>query len=244
MESVQSWRDVYQALTEDIRKAQFKPGSKLPSQAVLARRYNGSRHAVRRALRALSEAGVISCWQGRAAVLLSRSVIYQIGHRTRLASGLRARGHFVELRMSQTHAARRMPSQIAKLMDMPKMTCAPFAEFVHHVDGIPTALGRHYFNDQLCPNILNDATADDLSVPEAFYRNGVTDYFRAATYVEVRLPTAHEALSLDIPPSQSVLCLLGQNVDAEGRPIEVTEAVVRSDTVKLQIEPRQVSDLV
>ncbi|MEL7014076.1 MAG: GntR family transcriptional regulator [Pseudomonadota bacterium] len=248
MVAVQNWRDVYHAMSEDIRAARFEPGVKLPSQTKLADRYGTSRHAVRRALRALSDDGAISSWQGREAVLLSRPIIYQIGHQTRLATGLRARGHFVEVSIVQTRERRRLSSKIAAMLDMVPGAQGPFAEFMHHVDGVPTALGRHYFNARRVPNILpnitNNTKGADPSVPEAFSRNGITDYHRAATFVEVRQPTAYEALALEIPPSQSVLCLLGQNVDDSDAPVEVTEAVVRSDTVTLQIDPHQVADLV
>ena len=130
------------------------------------------------------------------------------------------------------------------MLDMPPGAQGPFAEFMHHVDGVPTALGRHYFNARRFPNILEDTHGSDPSVPDAFSRNRVTEYHRAATFVEVRQPTAYEALALEIPPSQPVLCLLGLNVDQGRAPVEVTEAVVRSDTVTLQIEPHQVADLV
>ena len=244
MASAQNWRDVYHAMGEDIRSAQFERGEKLPSQTELARRYGASRHAVRRALRALADDGEISSWQGREAVLLSRPIIYQIGHQTRLATGLRARGHAVKVSIVQSGERRRFSAKIAAMLDMVPGAQGPFAEYMHHVDGVPTALGRHYFNVRRFPNILNDAVGADPSVPEAFSRNGVTEYYRAATFIEVRQPTAYEALALEIPPSQSVLCLVGQNVDQSNAPVEVTEAVVRSDTVTLQIAPHQVADLV
>ncbi|MEM7597024.1 MAG: GntR family transcriptional regulator [Pseudomonadota bacterium] len=239
-----NWRDVYHAMHADLRADAFARGVKLPSQSELARRYGASRHAVRRALRAFSEEGVISCWQGREAVLVSRPVIYDIGHQTRLATGLRARGHVVVVSTVQTRQRRRFSPRIAAMLDMPPGAQGPFAEFMHHVDGVPTALGRHYFNARRFPNILEDTHGSDPSVPDAFSRNGVTEYHRAATFVEVRQPTAYEALALEIPPSQPVLCLLGQNVDQGRAPVEVTEAVVRGDTVTLQIEPHQVADLV
>lgn len=244
MTSVQNWRQVYQAITKDIRAARFEPGCKLPSQAVLARRYGASRHSVRRALQALADEETISSWQGREAVLLSKPIVYEIGRKTRLASGLRTRGHCVQVSILNTRRAHRLSSQIAALLDMPVGSYVQFAELLHHVDGVPTALGKHYFNDRIAPDIRQDATGADPSVPEAFSRNGVADYFRAATYVEVRQPMPYEALALEIPPSQSVFCLLGQNMDPSGKPIEVTEAIVRSDTVKLHIEPYQVHDLV
>lgn len=243
MQSIRNWRDVYRVLSADIHAQRLKQGGKLSSQSELARRYGTSRHAVRRALKALADEGLISCWQGREATLLSQPVIYQIGQKTRLATGLRARGHSVEVGIVQTRADRRLSAPIAELLGMVPGTRVPFAEFIHHVDGLPTALGRHYFNGRRFPRILEDATAIDPSVPKALVRNGVPEYFRAGTFVAVRQPTAKEALMLEIPPSQAVFSLLGKNVDEAGMPIEVTEAVVRSDTVTLQIDPHQVADL-
>ncbi|MEO0391096.1 MAG: UTRA domain-containing protein, partial [Pseudomonadota bacterium] len=216
----------------------------LPSQTDLGRRYRASRHAVRRAMAALKEDGVLSCWQGREATVVAPPVLYRIGHKTRLASGLRSQGHSVDVSTLQIALRRRLPPAVAKLLDKPPGACTPFAEYMHVVDGVPTALGRHYFDGARFPNIVDDATTQAPSVPEAFVRNGVDDYFRTATVVEARLPTSSEAIALEIPPSQSRFCLLGRNVDATGAPIEVTEAIVRSDTVKLQIETHQVGHLV
>ena len=243
MQSTQNWGDVFPALSNDIRAKRLKQGDQLPSQSQLVRRYGVSLHAVRRALEALADEGLIFCWQGREATLLSQPIIYQIGHKTRLATGLRARGHSVEVRIVRTRADHRLSVPIAELLGIVPGSCVPFAEFLHHVDGIPTALGRHYFNARRFPRILEDMVEDDPSVPEAFVRNGVAEYFRAGTVVAVRQPTAHEALTLDIPPSQAVLSLLGKNVDEAGVPIEVTEAVVRSDTVTLETDPHQLPDL-
>jgi len=234
------WRDVYNQLRHDIQFGHFERGAKLPSQSALGRRYGASRHAVRRAMTALKDDGVLSGWQGREATVVAPAVLYRIGHTTRLATGLRSQGHSVDVYTLKTSLQQRVPPAVAKHLGKPRGARTPFVEYMHVVDGIPTALGRHYFDGDRFPNIMEDATTLSPSVPEAFSKHGVHAYFRAATVVEARTPTSSEALALQIPPSQSVFCLLGRNVDAEGAPIEVTEAVVRSDTVKLQIETHQV----
>ncbi len=239
-----TWREAYYALAEDIRAGRFERGEKLPSQSELGRRYSASRHAIRRALKTLADEGFITCWQGREASLVSRTALYQIDHKTRLATGLRAQGHSVEVNIMQTNERKRLPRSVASMFDMPPGSRAPFAEFMHVVDGLPTALGRHYFDGARFPTMMQEANIANPSVPDAFCRHGVSEYFRAATVVEVRSPTASEALALQIPPSQAVLSLLGKNVDHAGAPIEVTEAVVRTDTVKLEIKTHQVGDLV
>lgn len=231
-------------MQRDIQAARFARGEKLPPQSELGRRYGASRHAVRRALGALEDDGVISCWQGREATVVAEQITYRIGPQTRLASGLRAAGHRVEVVTLQSNTSRRLVPSVAKMLGVATGTHASFAEFMHIVDGVPTALGRHFFNSAKFPDILADAVGTEPSVPLAFARHGVDAYFRSATLVEGRMPTPSEALALDIPPAQSVLSLLGRNVDKHGIPIEVTEAIVRSDTVRLEIAGHQVRDLV
>lgn len=243
MAAVPNWRDVYRGLVADIRNATLPAGAQLPSQSQLCRQYGASRHAVRRALAALEQDGEISCWQGREAVVVGRPILYQINRRTRFASGLRALGHEVKVSALRSSEAMRLSVRVAGLLQLKPQDRAPFAEFMHHVDGLPTALGRHFFNAARCPDILHEVIKPEPSVPEAFLRSGVKDYYRSATLVEVRQPTAYEATTLDIPPSQTVLCLWGQNVDEAGAPLEVTEAVVRTDKVQLQIGTHQVTDL-
>lgn len=243
MDAAQDWRDIYNALREEIRLSHFQAGSRLPTQCELCRSYKSSRHAVRRALKALADDGMISTVQGRGATVMSRPVLYQIGHKTRLATCLREQGHSVEIRALKTQTHRVLPPVVAGMLGLSFQDRVPFAEFMHEVDGVPTALGRHFFNAQRVPDILQEATRPDPSVPEAFSRSGIEDYYRASTLIEVRKSTAYEALALDIPPSQPVLSLLGKNVDDSGNPIEVTEAVVRTDTVRLEIQPHQIRDL-
>lgn len=244
MSREQNWRDVYRALVADLRASTFPNGSKLPSQRELCQRYMSSRHAVRRALKLLEDEGAISSWQGREAVVLGRPIVYRIDRKTRFATSVREQGHDVKVSVLRICERERFSARVATQLQLAPGSRGAFAEFMHHVDGVPTALGRHFFNSYRFPQILREAATLQPSVPTAFRNSGVTDYFRSSTLVEVRQPTAQEAIALEIPPTQSVLNLWGQNVDEGGAPIEVTEAVVRTDTVRLEINAHQVADLV
>ncbi|MEO0547702.1 MAG: GntR family transcriptional regulator, partial [Pseudomonadota bacterium] len=130
MPCMSNWRDVYFAMKRDIRLGHFERGAKLPSQTDLGRRYRASRHAVRRAMAALKEDGVLSCGQGREATVVAPPVLYRIGHKTRLASGLRSQGHAVDVSTLQIAPRRRLPPAVAKLLDKPPGACTPFAEYM------------------------------------------------------------------------------------------------------------------
>ncbi|MEO0861851.1 MAG: phosphonate metabolism transcriptional regulator PhnF [Pseudomonadota bacterium] len=244
MQDLQCWKDVYRSLARDISAGQFRIGAKLPSQTELANHYKTGRHAVRRALERLSDEGVISSRQGKAAVLVGVPITYQIDARTRFASRLRDAGYDVRITALKVSAAKAASVQIAKMLNLNAQDKVGFAELIHHVNDVPTVIGRHYFNTQKFPDILKEISGPSPSVPEAFRRIGVPDYVRQSTLVKVRQPTAYESLILEIPPTQPVLALLGQNVATPGVPVEVTEAIVRADTVKLQIEGHQVHHLV
>lgn len=244
MKDLHNWKDVYRRLASDISAGQFCTGETLPSQSDLARRYNTGRHAVRRALERLSDEGVISSRQGKSAVLVGMPITYEIDARTRFASRLREAGRNVRVRTLRVSAAKYARVQITKMLNVSARDKVGFAELIHYVDDVPTLLGRHHFNTQKFPDIIDKISQTAPSMPEAWHQIGVTDYARFSTFVEVRQPTAYEALMLEIPPTQSVLELLGKNVSAQGALVEVTEAVVRADTVKLQINCHQVADLV
>ncbi|WP_299373858.1 UTRA domain-containing protein [uncultured Tateyamaria sp.] len=243
MQESQCWKNVYRRLASDISAGEFCKGAKLPSQSDLASRYQTGRHAIRRALERLSVEGVISTRQGKAAVLVGLPITYHIDSRTRFASRLREAGYDVRVTALRVSDAKSASVQVAKMLNLNARDKVGFAELIHHVNGVPTALGRHYFNTHKFPDILKEISQTEPSVPDAFRRIGVSDYARRSTIVEVRQPTAYEALILEIPPTQPVLELLGQNVADPSASIEVTEAIVRADTVKLRIEGHQVGDL-
>lgn len=53
------YRQIYEALAQDIRQGKTKPGQKLPSEAALVKRFDASRITVTRALRDLQQAGLV-----------------------------------------------------------------------------------------------------------------------------------------------------------------------------------------
>jgi DNA-binding LacI/PurR family transcriptional regulator len=57
--SVPRYRQIYEALAEDIERGRAKPGQKLASEAVLVKRFDTSRITVTRALRELQQSGLV-----------------------------------------------------------------------------------------------------------------------------------------------------------------------------------------
>ncbi|MEL6521706.1 MAG: phosphonate metabolism transcriptional regulator PhnF [Pseudomonadota bacterium] len=234
MAASSDWQVVYNTICSHIREGQFVVGDKLPSQSEMAQQFGVNRHAIRRALEKLREDGSVASWQGKGTIVAPTPIVYKIYERTRLATHLRQQGHDVQVRAMKTSQNKRLNSKVARMLDLKMRDRVAFGEFMHHVDGLPTAIGRHFFNSARFPTIL-DQLGEEPSVPEAFRRLGVETYYRSSTLIEVRPATPYEALALEIPAKQSVFGLWGRNVDKEDRPIEVTEAVVRADLVQLEV---------
>ena len=81
-----AWREIHNRLKSDIRENRLPPGTPLPTQAQLAQEFGASRHAVRRAMRALTDAGLVASWQGKGCYVRAK----RIDHKMKEHTGLRA----------------------------------------------------------------------------------------------------------------------------------------------------------
>lgn len=227
------WRAVFAVLKARIEAGDYSPGDRLPTQGALARDLAVSRHAVRRALEALKRVGLVVSWQGRGVFVASAPCPYRIERRTRFGQSMG--GGSGEKRTEVLACDRRAPrAEIAIALGLPHGAPALRAVLLRFVDDQPIALAKHYFDARRFPTIL-DALAREGSVSRALAAMGVADFMRAETRVETRLPTAQEALRLDVPPAQPVLVMTGRNEDDAGAVVEVSQAVCRGDRIQLVI---------
>jgi len=228
------WDQVYLDLRDAITRGAMAPGSKIPSQEHLAELYKVPRHAVRRAFDVLKDENLIGSWQGRGAYVQTRTLDYRINQHTRFAENMRENGSIVRVEILSLRTKRRTPAEIAPLLQVSQREPVLIGEIMHFVDDVPTTIGRHYFDPKRFPRMLEFLTVENWSA-SAFKLFGVDQYTRSQTSVRTRTPTPYEAVSLDIAHAQPVFELRGRNVDGDGNPIEVTEAIVRGDCIQLVI---------
>ena len=228
-----NWRSVYRDLKAKIDDGRLPPGAALPTQAGLAFDYNVGRHVIRRALCVLSRDGYVTSWQGRGACVSDPRIPFQIGTRTRFNENLRRIGRCSETRFLGTRS-RLSTEAVAELLGLTRRDKVVITEVLRLVDGRPLALTRHYFDLKRFPRIQDDIEQAG-SITKAFETNGITDYLRLETRVETRRPQPSEMIILDIPMSQPVLVMTGQDIDSRGRPVDISETVVRGDRIRLLI---------
>lgn len=228
------WDRVYAGLRKSIENGALAPGSRIPSQEELSREYDVPRHAVRRALEILKRERLVGSWQGRGAYVLGRRLVYKINSQTRFAASMRENGSEVRIVILSSKSRGHPSAEIASLLGISQRETAFVSEILHFVDDVPMAIGRHYFDPKRFPKML-DVLSESSWSPGAFKSFGLNSYSRSETVVKTRIPTASEALALDLAPAQPVFELLGRNIDSDGNPIEVTEAIVRGDRIQLLI---------
>lgn len=228
-----AWHGAYMALRREIETGLRPPGSDLPTIAALAQDAGLTLHAARRAIGRLCAEGYAQSWQGKGTRVAVPSLRIRMQH---------ARPTFHELvemagRVSQSRlvAARacKLPRDLAGRFQQRQGTEITRTETVRRMDGRAIALSVDYFRPDGLERIAETVRATG-SISRALADHGVTTYRRDCTAIDVRMPTAHEALMLDIPRSQPVYATMGANLDRRGDIFQLSTAVLRADCVRFE----------
>ena len=82
------WQRIERTLLSEIGTSAFAPGSQLPNELELAKRFAVNRHTVRRAMAALAQRGAIRIEQGRGSFVQDNLIHYAVGAKTRVEENL------------------------------------------------------------------------------------------------------------------------------------------------------------
>ncbi|MFC5422662.1 GntR family transcriptional regulator [Bosea eneae] len=202
-ETGQGWRAVRGALEEEILAKRYPAGERLPSEQEVANRFRVSRTTVRRALLALSQAGLIRIVNGSGSFATMRSHTYTVDSNSRFRDTLEGGG---------VHVARRCLSAdtiladavVANMLDIAPGTEVSRLSSVMSGDGVPLVLSTRYYPKAFCPDLVA-LYCSELSVTCVFEKLGLGTLDRVATKVSARLPTEEEASYLDMASNAAVL---------------------------------------
>lgn len=228
-----AWRDVYQTLRGEIDAVLRAPGSDLPTIAELGRSTGLTPHGARRVYDALRREGRIQSWQGKGARVATQTLSIRLNkvrptfHELVHDNGREAQSKFVRASSARLHGAQSVR------LNRKAGTKAIMTETLRQVDNRTVALSVDYFPVDRFEGIEELLTKRG-SVSWALSEHGIKSYRRDGTSFEARLPTAHEALLLDIPRSQPVYATLGANIDPRGEVFQISTGVLRGDCVRFE----------
>ena len=226
------WRQISLALHQDISTGGYKPGEKIPTEAVLSERFGVNRHTVRRAISVLVEQGLVRVEQGRGTFVAEDVVEFVVGERTRFTELLAA-----QRRTPGTKLIRAMEipagELVAENLSLRAGTKVNLIERLGEADGRPISIGTHYFPSRRVPGLIA-AFEKRRSITKALADIGVSDYTRLSTRVRSRRATAEETQLLKISPATPILETLAVNCDTAGKRIEFGVSRFASNRVELR----------
>jgi GntR family phosphonate transport system transcriptional regulator len=214
-------------LSREVRGS-YRAGDLLPSEAALARRFGVNRHTVRRALDELVAAGMVTRHQGRGTQVVDRRLDYAVNAASKVTHNLAELGLATET-CCLTQAMVVPPEAIAQ-----RFGCAPgdsllCVDTVRYVDEAPLLRLRHWFDPRRVPGWQDR------------YRGGSTralldqHYGLRLSRSRVRLEAVQaddaDSRLLRCPRQAPLMVLTSDNVDEEGRLVEISVSRARADRV-------------
>lgn len=229
------WRDVRQALIDEISAGVAEPGDRLPTEPELMARFGVGRHSIRRAIAEMADSGLVRVEQGRGTFVHATGPLdYRLSERTRFSQNLLDGGREPD---GRTVADEEIvaPDHVAEALRLPP------GKTVHHLvqqsfaDDEPLSLTNTYYPAGRFPD-LRKRKRTRRSITAVYATYGVTDYVRLKTVIATRLPTREEASALAQPASQPVIAMSKTDVDMAGVPIGYSESVWAGERVQFSID--------
>lgn len=229
------WRQIANALRQEIASGDRPPGTQLPTEAELSARFDVNRHTVRRAIEELSRGGLVRVEQGRGSFVAEDVIDYTVSSRTRFSEWIRRHnkepsGRVVQLRELAADAA------IATALNIRQGGKVVLMERLGLADDRPVSLTSHYFPAARLRGIL-EALRNTAGITEALKSVGVSDYLRQSSRLTARMPSAEEADLLRMPRSRPLLVSENLNVDRTGQVVEFGIGRYPTPRVQIVFEP-------
>lgn len=217
-----------------MAEGRYKPGDKLPTEALLAERFGVNRHTVRHGISALVEEGLVRTRRGSGAFVAAIPTDYPIGRRVRFHENLIAAGRRPEKRVLGLEERSATEGE-ARALDLAPGAYVCAYHGLSLADGQPIAVFESLFPSPRMDGIMSALRANS-SVTEALKAIGVSDFTRASTRLTATRATATQALQLQVSEGDPLLRSSGVNVDGDGRPVEYGRTWFAGDRVTLTLE--------
>ena len=212
------WARIRDVLAAEIQGKRWATGERMPSETALATRFGVNRHTLRRAMAALSEAGMVHVRRGAGAVVTHAATDYPISRRPRFTASLKAAGRSPERRFLRLETVAPSKSE-AEMLALRRDGRVHVTETLNTLDGAPVAYSRSVYPAEPLPRFL-DALRESGSVTEALARGGVPDYTRLWTRMTAQRAGALIAHHLMAPEATPLLRAESLSADGAGRPVE------------------------
>ncbi|MEM9224356.1 MAG: phosphonate metabolism transcriptional regulator PhnF [Pseudomonadota bacterium] len=228
------WKRIADALTVDVAAGTFAPGSRLPTEEVLARRFGANRHTVRRALAHLAAEGRVEARRGSGTFVTDAPVLYPITARTRFGEIMRNAKQTARSERLGYHIAPASDA-VARKLGLERNSAVLILETRRAMGERWASVASHVLRAELADGLLEsfDRTG---SLSEAFANVGNPHYRRARSEISAALAGERLAELLDIAVGAPVLVVDALDVDSEGVPLQCVHTTFAAGVVSLLVE--------
>ncbi len=224
-----------------IRRGDFAPGERLPSERELADQHDVSRTTVTLALKALKAEGLVSSGHGRGTTIRERPLV-QVLASVQDASSRREARRLATFNAEIEATGRRPrqevhevatlvpPAEIAERLDLDAGERALVRRRRRYVDDEPVALADSYFPQTLVAGSAIETELDhiDRGVLQVLAELG-HPVARFSDEVTVRMPSPDERRILRLDAGVPVLRVVRVAVGTDQRPVEVLDQLLAGD---------------
>ncbi|CAG9163484.1 phosphonate metabolism transcriptional regulator PhnF [Cupriavidus pampae] len=230
------WRQIGEALADDIRNKLYGPGEQLPPEPELATRFSVNRHTIRRAMGELELSGLVRIEQGRGTFVQEHAIDYAIGRRTRFSRNLAAqgmRGHSEILEAQLVRAP-----EVAKHLGLPRTAQVLHVQMIGKAEDRTIDVAEHYLDPVRFPE-LAERLHETGSISRALAQYGIADYTRKWSRITAAMPSAPVARLLSQPKTRPILQVEALNVDLDGQPLQYSMTRFAGDWVQLTVSDNE-----
>jgi GntR family histidine utilization transcriptional repressor len=188
-------------LKHELKRGRWLPGSQMPSESELVRRFGFSRMTINRAVRELQSTGLVERIRGAGTFAAQLHRVSSTLTIRDLHEEITSRGHThkAEVQLAQEEG---LPRTLAEHFGLAAGTLVFHTVIVHHEDGEPLQLEDRYVNPACAPDYL---AVDFTRTTPTHYLLEVAPVWEAQYSIESGLPTAREAKLLKIKPVEPCL---------------------------------------
>ncbi|MEO8509844.1 MAG: GntR family transcriptional regulator [Chloroflexota bacterium] len=228
--AIPRYRTIEQSLRERI--ATLRPGDALPSDTALCAEFGVSRMTARSAMQLLADEGLVVRLPGRGSFVAEPATHRRADRLMSFTSEMARRGRRPTSRIVNREI-RPAPRLIATELDVPEGAAIVYLRRVRCADEVPIALETTVLIGETSPAVMAADLRHD-SLHAALVRAGWI--LRRGTAIVNAVPaTADDARLLEVPKGSPILVERRVILDAQGRPIEVTESRYGGDRYAMNV---------
>lgn len=229
------FQKIKEFICREIRSRSFPPGSQVPSEIELARRFEVSRMTANRAIRELVGEGVLVRHQGLGTFVTDVRAESPLLEIRNIAEEVRARHHVYgnELKLLQ---AERATAEVAARLGVDRGSRVFHSLILHKENGVPIQIEDRYVNAA----IARDYLAQDFStITPSQYLSGLFPLSDIEHVVEAVLADRDCCALLGIDPGEPCL-QVNRRTWSEGRLISCARLIHPGSRYRLTSRPRSV----